>query len=117
VTILTELAKILGTSVDYMLGQAQTPVVNVSPKDPKDINKLVFRIKILSNDGDKVKINLPYPLVKVMIETGMNPKVDGKDVLKDVDIKQILALVEQGVIGKIVEIESKDGDIVEIVVE
>ena len=117
VTILTELAKILGTSVDFMLGQAQTPVVNVSPKDSKDINKLVFRIKILSNDGDKVKVNLPYPLVKVMIETGMNPKVDGKDVLKDIDIKQILALVEQGVIGKIVEIESKDGDFVEIVVE
>jgi hypothetical protein len=29
----------------------------------------------------------------------------------------VMALVEQGAIGKLVEIESKDGDFVEIVVE
>jgi hypothetical protein len=51
------------------------------------------------------------------LETGVVPKIDGRDVLKEIDIKKLVELVEQGVIGKLVEIESKDGDIVEIVVE
>jgi hypothetical protein len=55
--------------------------------------------------------------VKVALDMGVTPKIDGKDVLKDIDINKVMALVEQGVIGKIVEIESKDGDFVEIVVE
>ena len=35
----------------------------------------------------------------------------------DLDIEQIFKLVEQGVIGKLVEVESADGDTVEVFVE
>jgi hypothetical protein len=56
-------------------------------------------------------------LVLLALETGMTPKIDGRDVLKGIDIKNIVELVEQGVIGRIVEIESNEGDIVEIIVE
>ncbi len=89
----------------------------MSPENKRDLNKLVFRINIRSTDGDKVKVNLPLPLVMIALETGFTPKVDGRDVLKDIDFKKIIEMVEQGIIGKIVEIESKEGDIVEIVVE
>jgi hypothetical protein len=89
----------------------------MSPTTKRDLNKLVFRIRITSVDGDKVNVNLPIPLVLVALETGFTPKVDGRDVLKDIDFRKIIELVEQGVIGKIVEIESKEGDFVEIVVE
>jgi hypothetical protein len=64
-----------------------------------------------------VNVNLPWPLVKIAMDMGVTPKVDGKDVLKDIDINKVMALVEQGAIGKIVEIQSKEGDFVEIVVE
>ena len=37
--------------------------------------------------------------------------------LSEIDFEQILSLVHEGVVGKLVEIESKDGDIVEIWVE
>ncbi|HIU59597.1 MAG TPA: hypothetical protein IAC57_05775, partial [Candidatus Scatosoma pullistercoris] len=36
---------------------------------------------------------------------------------KSVDLKQILALVSMGVVGKLVEIESEDGEKVEVWVE
>ena len=39
------------------------------------------------------------------------------DALKGIDMEAVLKLVENGTVGKIVEIESADGDIVEIVVE
>ena len=37
--------------------------------------------------------------------------------LKNIDMEQIMALVERGLIGKLVEVESSDGDTVEIVVD
>ncbi len=117
VTLLTTIAEIFDTSVDYLLGHEKHPTVDVASKTKKDMDRMVFRINVLSSDGDKVKVNLPLPLVKVALDMGVTPKVDGKDVLKDIDINKIMALVEQGVIGKIVEIETKDGDFVEIVVE
>ena len=45
------------------------------------------------------------------------PEINGNDVLKDIDFDQIFNMIENGVIGKIVEVESSDGDIVEIYVE
>jgi transcriptional regulator with XRE-family HTH domain len=118
VGLLASIASILDTSIDYLLGHQSGPVVGMTTtSQKKDLNRLVFKIKVLSSDGDKVNVNLPWPLVKVAVDMGVTPKVDGKDVLKDVDINKIMALVEQGAIGKLVEIESKEGDFVEIVVE
>ena len=117
VTLLTQMAKLFDTTTDYLLGHEKTPIVDVSVRSKKDFDRLVFKINILSGDGDKVKVNLPMSLVKVALETGVTPKVNGKDVMKDIDIQKIIELVEQGVIGKIVEIETKDGDFVEITVE
>ena len=57
-------------------------------------------------------------LVKVGFEIGMSmPQVNGKEVLKGVDLNQIIALVDKGVMGKLVEVESAEGDIVEVFVE
>jgi transcriptional regulator with XRE-family HTH domain len=115
--MLVQLASLFETTTDALLGKKVDQVVEMSPTTKRDLNKLVFRIRITSVDGDKVNVNLPIPLVLVALETGFTPKVDGRDVLKDIDFRKIIELVEQGVIGKIVEIESKEGDFVEIVVE
>ena len=40
-----------------------------------------------------------------------------KIVLKNIDINKILEMVDRGLVGKLVEVESAQGDIVEIVVE
>jgi transcriptional regulator with XRE-family HTH domain len=118
VGLLGSIASTFETSIDYLLGHQQGPVVAMtSTTQKKDLNRLVFKIKVLSSDGDKVNVNLPWPLVKIAMDMGVTPKVDGKDVLKDIDINKVMALVEQGAIGKIVEIQSKEGDFVEIVVE
>lgn len=117
VALLSSIAKLFETTTDYLLGIDQGPIVDYRNETKKDIQKLVFRINIKSVQGDKVKVNLPMPLVLLALETGFTPKIDGRDVLKDIDLRKIIELVEQGVIGRIVEIESKEGDIVEIVVE
>jgi transcriptional regulator with XRE-family HTH domain len=115
--LLVKIAELYNVTTDYLLGNKHINEVSMVSNSKKDLNKLVFKVNILSTDGDKVKVNLPMQLVMLALESGVVPKIDGRDVLKEIDIKKLVELVEQGVIGKLVEIESKDGDKVEIVVE
>jgi hypothetical protein len=47
----------------------------------------------------------------------VNPKINGKDILGNLDIKMMLDLIEQGVLGKMVEIDSKEGDHITVTIE
>ena len=115
ISILRDLSKFLGVTIDYLLSGEEEQIVKI---EKKDMNKMIFKIKIISSSGDKVNVNLPMPIILLALEMGADlPKVNGKDCLKDIDFKQLISLVEQGVLGELVSIESADGDIVSIVVE
>jgi len=47
----------------------------------------------------------------------LSSSMGGADALKQLDLSKIMELVERGAIGKIVEVESADGDHIEVVVE
>lgn len=77
----------------------------------------MFKIKVLSADGDKVNVQIPIEFAKVALSSGKGfMKVDQLQGL-DLDIDQILGMIDSGMLGKIVDIESADGDIVEIIIE
>ncbi len=86
-----------------------------------NINGKMLRIKIRSNDNDNVNINLPLKFVSGMIKTfGKIPNVNVSgmgDVDMDSMTQTILEAIDGGMDGKIVDIKSGDGDIVEIVIE
>ena len=121
ISLLPQLARILGVTVDELLcGKQETePAVQILPQDQrKDIKDMMLRIIVDSADGDKVRINLPMALVQVAMDCGMEmPQVSGNDALKHIDWNQVMAMISQGVIGNLVEVESSDGDIVRIFVE
>ena len=121
ITLLPQLAKLLGVSVDELLGSAAPETQLLPAENRKPINEMLLRIYVNSKEGDKVRVNLPLSLVQVGLQMGMQmPEVTGSgagEALKNIDIAQIMALVEQGVIGKLVEVETAEGDIVEIYVE
>jgi len=81
----------------------------------------MFRIRILSSDGDKVNVQIPLEFAKVALRSGGSKSIMKMDKLKemdvDLDFEAILEMIEQGTVGKIVDIESADGDIVEITIE
>ena len=112
------LADILRVSLDELLGR-DIPKTTIMPENNrKDINNLLLKIAIKSNDNDKVKINIPISLIKICLDSGLDlPKVNGKDTLKNIDFNQIFSLIEAGVIGRLIEIESADGDTVYVSVE
>lgn len=121
ITLLPDLAKILGVTVDELLSgkQAVQPTVTLVPEEKrKSLDELMFRIVVDSSDGDKVRVNLPLKLLQIAMEMGVEmPQVSSNDALKNINWSQILQLVEQGAIGNLVEVESSDGDTVRIFVE
>lgn len=119
ISILNDLSDILGVTLDELLGKETENKIELLPEDQrKDINKMLLKINVLSHDGDKVKVNIPVSILKICLESGMAmPQINGNDALKNIDFKEIFSLIEQGVIGRLVEVESKDGDTVYISVE
>lgn len=119
IAILGDLADIFGISIDELLGRnVEQKVELLDDNNKKNINKMALKIKVISDEGDKVNINLPVALVKACIESGANfVDLGGNKTLKDIDFKQIYTLIEQGVVGELITIESSDGDKVIVVVE
>lgn len=108
---LVKIAKILGVSCDYLLGNEVEAKVSV-----KDHNKLLLKLVVDSNDGDKVKINLPLSVVKTLIEAG-SLKLGDNNILEKIDFNMIFLMIDNGTIGKLLEVDSADGDHVAIFVE
>ena len=117
ISLLPELCRILGISTDELLTGNTNEVRLVPVEQRKSLDELTLRVRVNSAEGDKIRVNLPMSLVKVAMEIGVQINADGTDALKNVDLEKVLKLVECGAIGKLVEVESADGDIVEVVVE
>ena len=122
--ILIELANLFGMTLDELVRQEESlPAAQVLPKaQRKPMEQVLLRIVVDSADGDHVKVNLPMSLLKVAMEIGGGMgmlQINGQSILdlKGVNWDDICAMIENGVIGKLVEVDSADGDHVEIFVE
>ncbi len=92
---------------------------NPSPQvvKPKKQAFKMFKIKVLSADGDKVNVQIPLEFAKVALRSGKGfMKIDQLEGM-DLDLELILDMIDSGTLGKIVDVESADGDIVEIIIE
>lgn len=121
ISLLPKLAQILGVTVDVLLSgeeKKEAEVRLVPQEERKEFKDMMLRVVIDSGDGDKVRVNLPMPLVQIALEMGLEmPAIAGNIPVKNIDLNQIMELVRQGAVGNLVEIESADGDIVRIFVE
>ena len=120
INMLPALANIFGITVDELLQDENKQDIYMVPKDErKDINKMILKIRVISNEGDNIKVNLPLALIKLAMNSGsIDNYVNIKnDAIKDIDWNSILSMIEEGVMGKLIEVNSADGDMVEIYVE
>ena len=117
IALLPQLCRILGMSTDELLTGEQNEVRLVPAEKRKSLEDMVLRVRVNSAEGDKIKVNLPMSLVKVAMEIGMEMDVVGVKLPNSLDMEKLLKLVESGAVGKLVEIESAEGDIVEVYVE
>ena len=121
ISLLPLLCRTLGVTSDELLTGKTNAVRIVPQKERKSLDELTMRVNVLSSGGDKVRVNLPMSAVKICMEIGMDigPGFMGEygDALKGIDMQKVVQLVESGLVGKLVEVESAEGDKVEVVVE
>ena len=118
--LLPQLCTTLGISADVLLTGEANEVRVLPAEERKSLDELILRVRITSVQGDKIRVNLPMSLVKVCLEMGLSIGAlngAGSDKLKNIDFSKITELAEKGVIGRLVEIESAEGDVIEVVVE
>jgi transcriptional regulator with XRE-family HTH domain len=117
---LPKIAKLFNVTVDELLSQEVVAETRIVPlEERKNIDDMMLKVTVNSVKGDKVRVNLPVPLIRVGLEMGVAiPEVGGNSqFLQNIDFAKILAMLDKGLIGKLVEVETADGDIVEVVVE
>ncbi|MCK5731845.1 MAG: hypothetical protein KAH13_02400 [Tenericutes bacterium] len=105
-----EAEKLLGA-----IGKAEVEVeetVNVISKKKNQFKML--KILVDSVGGDKVRVELPIEFAKLLKNKKFG-NFDSSDF--DIDIDMLLQMINTGVVGEIVNVESADGDIVKIIVE
>lgn len=118
IQLLPQLCRVLGITSDELLTGKTSEVKLVPVGERKSLDELTLRVYVNSVVGDRVKVNIPMSLVKVCMELGIEVNAPGNsEAMKSIDFDKIIELVERGAIGKLVEVETSDGDMVEVVVE
>lgn len=120
ISLLPALAEMLGTTVDALLSGKTSDTLRVlPPEERRSIDEMTLHILVdTAEDNDRVRVSVPMALVRVAMEMGMQlPQITSKEALKGIDINSVFRMVENGVIGKLMEVETGDGTTVTILVE
>ena len=116
---LPKIAEIYGITIDELFKNEEVQS-NVKYEKTEKINEneLVLRVYVDTIHGDDIKVNLPYLLIKELINVGkdISSVFTGID-LSGVNFESIFKMVEMGVLGEIVNVKTQNGDIVRVVVE
>lgn len=116
ISLIVPLAEIFGITCDELLGASRSEVRIIDPA-MVNLNKTFLKVKVDSAEGDHVNVNLPVSIAEAVLKSGIIKEGEGSQMLKNLDFAQIVTLIKAGTVGKLVEVKSADGDIVEVWVE
>lgn len=100
-----ELIEALSNSTELQ----QTPVMVNSDK--------MIKIRVFSNTKDTVNVNIPVKFLKSIGNAVNNVKIPGISDQEGINVKMIMDAIDSGLSGKIVDVKSENGDIVEVSIE
>ncbi len=90
--------------------------------DSQQVTKTVnsdkmLRVKVISSTEDNVNVNIPINFLKAIGTAVNNIKIPGVSEQEGIDIKMIMEAIDSGLEGKLVDVKSANGDIVEVTIE
>lgn len=127
-----EIGKVLTMVQDGKLGAEEASELIQALKEKEsstekanglDYMDRMLKVRVTSEDGDKVNVNLPLRLIKVALKSGLNIASaipESAKYVKDIntlDVDLILKAIDEELSGPIVDVESQNGDKVSIVIE
>ena len=75
-----------------------------------------FRVRVIDLETNRVKVNVNLPMSLVSVATKMGARFSPE--IEDLDWSELLATIEEGAVGKLVEVEDDEGrERVEVFVE
>ena len=83
------------------------------------LNKML-KIRVTSEDGDNVSVNLPIKLINAVLKVGTNiAKMipESEKYVKDIDVELLIEAIENELDGQIVDVTSAKGDKVLVIIE
>ncbi|WP_039043812.1 hypothetical protein [Sporosarcina sp. ZBG7A] len=127
-----EIAKVLTMVQDGKLGAEEASELIQALKEKEsssvsasgsDYMDRMLKVRVTSEAGDKVNVNLPLRLIKVALKSGINIASaipESAKYVKDIntlDVDLILKAIDEELSGPIVEVESQNGDKISVVIE
>jgi len=104
--------------ISILQGKDQPEPVTIKKEVPYG-NKML-KIRVTSEKGDNVNVNLPINLVKAILKVGTNiaEKIpEAEKYVKDINVDVLIEAIENELDGQIVDITSANGDKVFVVIE
>ncbi len=83
------------------------------------LNKML-KIRVTSEDGDNVNVNLPIKLIKAVLKVGTSIAEkfpESEKYIKDINVELLIEAIDNELDGQIVDITSANGDKVLVVIE
>lgn len=104
-----------GKAPEHYIEAPQEPRIPLEPEIPQAIDGMMLKIRV-RDSKDNVNIQLPIKFIKgVLKAVGKIPvNVEG---MENVDLNLISQAIDNGLTGKIVDIQSEKGETVEILIE
>ena len=104
--------------INILQGKDQPELVTIKKEVPYG-NKML-KIRVTSEEGDNVNVNLPINLVKAVLKVGTTIAEripEAAKYVKDINVDLLIEAIENELDGQIVDITSANGDKVFVVIE
>ena len=104
--------------ITILQGKNQPELVTI--KREASYGNKMLKIRVTSQEGDNVNVNLPINLVKAVLKVGTNiaEKIpEAAKYVKDINVDLLIEAIENELDGEIVNITSANGDKVFVVIE
>jgi hypothetical protein len=104
--------------ITILQGKDQPELVTI--KKEASYGTKMLKIRVTSEEGDNVNVNLPINLVKAVLKVGTNiaEKIpEAEKYVKDINVDLLIEAIENELDGEIVNITSANGDKVFVVIE
>ncbi len=94
--------------------------VNLNKQTSASYLNKMLKIRVTSEDGDNVNVNLPIKLIKAVLKVGTSIAEkfpESEKYIKDINVELLIEAIDNELDGQIVDITSANGDKVLVVIE
>lgn len=104
--------------IDVLQGKSKQ--VDLNKSDTAPYLEKMLKIRVTSDQGDNVNVNLPIKLVKAVLKVGASIAEripEAEKYVKDINVDLLIEAIEHELDGQIVDVTSAKGEKVLVVIE